>query len=128
MIIPYRLLLAMLSMYEGGDEPKQNFNNIFLLKQVNLDKLPKKEKGFEFEYVDFILGPEEEAIVQIGWVPSNGTPLREVILAKFGKHHAQIKLIATCKAPMDKVKVQADTVIQADFFPMTPIITTVKSY
>ena len=71
------------------------------------------------------MGPEEEAIVQIGWVPSNGTPLREVILAKFGKHHAQIKLIATCKAPMDKVKVQADTVIQADF--LTPIITTVKS-
>ena len=63
------------------------------------------------------MGPEEEAIVQIGWVPSNGTPLREVILAKFGKHHAQIKLIATCKAPMDKVKVQADTVIQADFLP-----------
>ena len=50
-----------------------------------------------------MIGPEEEAIVQIGWVPVNGTPLREVILAKFGKHHAQIKLIATCKAPMEKV-------------------------
>ena len=55
-----------------------------------------------------MIGPEEEAIVQIGWVPVNGTPLREVILAKFGKHHAQIKLIATCKAPMEKVTVFFD--------------------
>ena len=76
---------------------------ILYLKQVNLEKLPKKEKGFEFEFVEFTLGSEEEAIVQIGWAPVNGTPLREVILAKFGKHHAQIKIIASCKAPIEKV-------------------------
>ena len=76
---------------------------ILYLKQVNLERLPKKEKGFEFEFVEFTLGSEEEAIVQIGWAPVNGTPLREVILAKFGKHHAQIKIIASCKAPIEKV-------------------------
>ena len=74
----------------------------------SLEKLPKKEKGFEFEYVEFILGAEEEAIIQIGWVPVNATPLRETILAKFGKFHAQIKLVAFAKAPIEKVWQKTD--------------------
>ena len=27
------------------------------VKEEWFDKLPKKEKGFEFEYVDFVIGP-----------------------------------------------------------------------
>ena len=71
--------------------------------KVTLERLPKKEKGFVFEFVEFELGPEEEAVVQIGWVPQNGTPLRETILAKFGKFHMQIKINATGIAPIQKV-------------------------
>ena len=76
--------------------------NILSIK-VTLERLPKKEKGFVFEFVEFELGPEEEAVVQIGWVPQNGTPLRETILAKFGKFHMQIKINATGIAPIQKV-------------------------
>ena len=71
--------------------------------KVTLERLPNKEKGFVFEFVEFELGPEEEAVVQIGWVPQNGTPLRETILAKFGKFHTQIKINATGIAPIQKV-------------------------
>merc|ERR1711997_828154 len=72
--------------------------------KVTLERLPNKEKGFVFEFVEFDLGPEEEAVVQIGWVPQNGTPLRETILAKFGKFHMQIKINATGIAPIQKKK------------------------
>ncbi len=67
--------------------------------QVTIEKLPKPEKGFEFDYTTFTLEAKEEGLVKIGWVPHNGTPLREVVPVKFGKLKTQMLLVATCKVP-----------------------------
>ena len=51
------------------------------------------------DYADFTLGPKEEAQLKIGWVPQNGTPLRENVYVKFGKLKTQMVFIGTCKLP-----------------------------
>ena len=70
---------------------------------MTIERLPNPDKGFEIDFVDFLLQPEEEVIIQIGWTPKNTTPLRETIIVKFGIFKAQVKLMATCKAPIEKV-------------------------
>ena len=71
-----------------------------------MEKLPKPEKGFEVDYADFVLGPKEEAQIKIGWVPQNGTPLRENVYVKFGKLKTQMVFIASCKLPQSMLKNQ----------------------
>ena len=74
-----------------------------------MEKLPKAEKGFEVDYTDFTLKEKEEAQLKVGWVPQNGTPLREIIYIKFGKLKTQMLFAGTCKVPpsmIDKTQQQ----------------------
>ena len=84
---------------------KKRFNWLYFF-QVLLEKLPKPEKGFEVDYADFVLGPKEEAQIKIGWVPQNGTPLRENVYVKFGRLKTQMVFIASCKLPQSMLKNQ----------------------
>ena len=82
---------------------------------MSLEKLPKPEKGFEVDYVDFVMKAKEEAQLKIGWVPQGGTPLRETIYVKFGKLKTQMLLVGTCKVPqsmIDKRKPLRPTSVQ----------------
>ena len=71
--------------------------------KVILERLPKPEKGFEVDYVDFVMNAKEEAQLKIGWVPQGGTPLRETVYVKFGKLKTQMLLVGTCKVPQSMV-------------------------
>jgi hypothetical protein len=68
-----------------------------------LERLPKPEKGFEIDFTEFDLGAKEEAHLKVGWVPRNGTPLRETVVVKFGKLKTQMLLIGTCKLPQSAI-------------------------
>ena len=72
--------------------------------KVTLEKLPKPEKGFEMDYIDFEMNAKEEAQLKIGWVPQGGTPLRETVYVKFGKLKTQMLLIGTCKVPPSMIE------------------------
>ena len=65
------------------------------------------------DYADFTLGPKEEAQLKIGWVPQNGTPLRENVYVKFGKLKTQMVFIGTCKLPKSMTQNQ---VLEFSFF------------
>lgn len=69
-----------------------------------IEKLPKAEKGFEVDYVDFTLGEKEEGQLKVGWVPQTGTPLRETVSVKFGKLKTQMLFVGTCKVPPNMVE------------------------
>ena len=81
--------------------------------------MPKPEKGFEIDFTNFTMSPKEEALLKVGWVPQNGTPLRETVYVKFGKLSTKMFLIGTSKVPpgmIDKTQVKNSLNYQWRYF------------
>ena len=77
--------------------PKSSVRVIF--GQSGLEKAVKS--GFQVDFADFLLGPNEEAEVKVGWTPKSGRNVREKIGVKYGSTgQTHFILLGTCIAPM----------------------------
>ncbi len=71
--------------------------------KVALTSLPKAEAGFQVDFVDLELGPQQEATLNIGWVPRQGGNVTEKIVVKYGTGlQTRIVLVGSCLAPKSK--------------------------
>ncbi len=72
--------------------------------KVTLSGLPKAgEAGFEVDFAEFSLGPQQEASIRVGWVPRAGGNITEKVGVKYGPGlQARIVLVGSCQAPREK--------------------------
>ena len=89
---------------------EQGCSTIFCktILKVHFEKIPKEEKGFDFNHEDFEIEGKSQATIEISWTPQNGTPLRETVIVKLGNIKAQFFLIGTTKAkPENRVRMMS---------------------
>ena len=65
---------------------------------------PKADLGFELDFVNFVLPGQQEAVLRIGWVPQKPGNVRSKVDVKYGSCFAQVLLVGSCPAPIEKVK------------------------
>ncbi|XP_040583790.1 uncharacterized protein [Lepeophtheirus salmonis] len=67
---------------------------------VSMEKFPKEEKGFEMDFKGpFTLGAQEEAFLNLGWVPQSGGALRETITIKCSSFKTSLQITGFCLDP-----------------------------
>ncbi len=64
--------------------------------------MPKEDRGFEVDYVDFVLPGGNEADVRVGWAPNRPGNVREKIGVKYGGCSTQVVLVGGCEVPKDR--------------------------
>ena len=75
--------------------------------KVALTSPPKQGESsdFEVDFVEFFLGPQQEATLRVGWVPRKGGNVAEKLCVKYGLGlQTRIVLVGSCAAPREKPK------------------------